>query len=273
MKKRFSNKIRVTIMSGDPFVRMSIHKLLATDWRTQVLNICSDPGSLSKTQSTIKQADFLVLDINPEDQSLYTTYLKRHGDKNWFFKNTVIITNQAQTFDKSLFTSHQVRGILIKNEIMFGLAWALDFAHRGYWVMSPGIENELVYRNIPLPHNHMVLRSDPSLYCFSPRQLEAIWLGIILGLDRRIIAREMDITEGTSYGLISAVYRRLGVDELLNGEAELEDYIPEQGTIKNALASAQSQVLASGSTHIRDKSELVFHLLTCPDLFRFSKGD
>ena len=273
MKKRFSDKIRVTIMSGDPFVLMSIHKLLATDWRTQVINICTNPASLSKTQTTLKPADFLVLDINPELQSLYITYLKNHSDKNWAFNNTLIITDQAQAIDKSVFTSRQVKGVLIKNEIMFGLAWALDFAQRGYWVMSPGIENELVYRKIPVPHKHIVLQSDPSFYCFSPRQLEAIWLGIILGLDRRIIAREMDITEGTSYGLISAVYRRLGVDELLNGEAELEDYIPEQGTIKNALASAQSQVLISGSTHIRDKSELVFHLLTCPDLIRFSKGD
>jgi DNA-binding NarL/FixJ family response regulator len=270
LENNSTRKIRVIVCSEDPFVKISIHHLLAMDWRTQVINVSSEPLTLFDQKSGTNHADILVLDVNSEQQIRSLDQVKQNSSKAIPAKMMVIITNHTRNIDTFLLMDPLIRGVLIKDEINFGLAWALDFAQRGYWVMSPSIQNEMHTRRVPIPNKSMVLRCSPSICGFSPRQIEAIWLGIVMGLDRRIIAREMDITEGTSYGLISAVYRRIGIDELLLGEADLEEYIPEQNTIRSALTSAQSQVLVSGSTHIKDKSELVFHLLTCPEIVEVS---
>jgi hypothetical protein len=98
------------------------------------------------------------------------------------------------------------------------------------------------------------------------RQEEVFWLGIILQLDHRTIAEELSITEGSSYGLISGLYRRLDIDTLLRGESSLREFIPEQNLLQETCEKIREEVKTSGTTHCRDKSELVFHLLTHPEI-------
>lgn len=89
-------------------------------------------------------------------------------------------------------------------------------------------------------------------------------LSFLFSLERGEIADEMGISLKWTYGLISEIYERLGLKELLSGEltyAELFSHYPQ------LLEDIQEQVrTAQSGNSVRNKETLAFHILTMPDI-------
>jgi DNA-binding NarL/FixJ family response regulator len=251
----------VILITEDPYTMAAVNRLLATDWRFQV---AEKHTSLTQclAHTRMRAGDGLIVIETDQPGDKHLERLRGKG-----FRGEIVLLTQGLSLRAFRgFHLETVNGVLIKKEIGYCLGWALDYCRQGYWVMSPGVSNWTASQPPSPRHKLMILSQPDHQYGLTPRQQEAFWLGIILGLDHRTMAEELSITEGSSYGLISAIYRRLDIDNLLRGESELEKFIPEEQTLASTCKEIQKEVRKTGSTHIRDKAELVFHLFTHPEI-------
>jgi hypothetical protein len=97
-----------------------------------------------------------------------------------------------------------------------------------------------------------------------PHEAEVARLALIFSMERREIADEINITTDWSYGLVSAIYKKLGAEEILSGEVKPEEYLGDHPLILKYFQQIISQV---GTSHKhRDMKTLAFHILTVPEV-------
>jgi hypothetical protein len=255
--------IRIILVSEDPFSSATLTLLLAKDWRTQVILSSRSFTDLLKNEHKIPAADILVADLQEnitafkEETLFYGSHVCSKA------KKVLLLSGQVRKLPKDALSIWD-GGILIKGEIGFCFAWALDYIRKGFWVMTPSVDVFFTQHTIRLPENRIVLSNQNFLLPLSKRQREAVILNIILGLDHQTLSDAMGITKGSSYGLISSIYDKLEISKLLIGENNIHDYIPPQTDIEVAVDRIRSTFIAQGSTEISQKTGLVFHILTCP---------
>jgi DNA-binding NarL/FixJ family response regulator len=259
----YTHPVKPTILiTDDPFTMASANLLLATDWRFQVVEKATTFDQwISQSSTSNTNSHILILaqeEINDSDL--------RKVQESAFKGKTVLLTGKRNLHSLRRIPAGTLNGVLVRQEIGYSLGWALDYACQGYWVTTPAALSWLPSQERAYFDSLMVLSQPAHPYDLTPRQEEAFWLGIILRLDHRTMAEELAITEGSSYGLISALYRRLDIDMLLRGESNLNEFIPQQEVLSDTYEKIQAEVKQSGTTHVRDKAELVFHLLTHPEI-------
>jgi hypothetical protein len=104
---------------------------------------------------------------------------------------------------------------------------------------------------------------------FSRRENELVRLGIIFNLAIRDIADELVLGAGWVSEIISTIYRKLGVREILTGEVPLDMYFTNEAVLtncKNIINRAKTKQADGKLRKAPWMSTLAFHLLTVPEI-------
>jgi hypothetical protein len=119
---------------------------------------------------------------------------------------------------------------------------------------------------MPLPSNKLILDGRKILPGFTDHQADVARMAIIFSLGRRDLADELKISEQWSYGLVSELYTKMGLKEILSGEVDLFSYIGESPIIRHHFEEILAQL--GSSNKARDLETLAYHVLTMPEILK-----
>jgi hypothetical protein len=156
-------------------------------------------------------------------------------------------------------------GYILKNEISYSLAWAIDIALSGKWVTTEGVRSLASALGYPLPHPCVVMDGRKTLQStLSRHQADVSRLAFLFSMERRELADELGIVEDWGYGLVSQIYEQLGVKDILNDEDALLSWFGDQPLI---MAHVQ-KIRAAGKNSMKahDLETLAFHIITMPEM-------
>jgi len=96
------------------------------------------------------------------------------------------------------------------------------------------------------------------------RQSEIARLAIIFSVGRRDLADELKISDQWSYGVVSELYEKLGLNELAQDKEEILTNLENDPMIKTHI----NEILADlgNSKKAKDLETLAFHILTLPEI-------
>jgi DNA-binding NarL/FixJ family response regulator len=260
--------IRVLIVEDDPYARDLMSLLLTRDWRTRVI------GEVANKQDLI---DFLSLGDSKVDVVVLDTEIP--DEPNLPFE-LAAMTREAPSPPAILYTATQARleplaqviknnrgGYVLKGELLYALASAVSLVAAGHCVITPGVE--VVTSLAALPGGTRIVDGRRQLTTFTPRENEIIRLAIIFNLAIRDMADELVLSRGWISEVVSIVYRKLGLREILAGEVPLDDYFDDEMVLAHCRKITQRGSKSGGADKFRKApwmSTLAFHLLTTPEI-------
>ncbi len=217
--------------------------------------------------------DLVLLDTEmPGDDFWLQRVVKTSEDHRKGLAVIFLGTNPDERILKRAIPSN-LKGYLLKDEICYSLAWAVALAAEGKWVMTDGIEKMFSGSKYFFPNNYVVLNGKNSTAYLSPHMGVAARLAFFFSMERREIADELDISEDWSYGLVSDLYKEIGMDELLSGETPPHEYLRSYKIISKHLDTIMTELekskigrKAGAPNKARDIETLAFHLLTLPEI-------
>ncbi len=260
--------IRVLIVEDDPFARDLMALLLTRDWRTQVIGEVGTHDDLEA---------FLADPTGPVDLILLDT--EKPNQPNWPFDIAESIRSAADP-PVILFTATQpnpqviqrlvregIGNYILKGDILYALASAVAYAASGQFVITPGVQQASPRK--AFPHGTVVIDGRRFATRLTQREKELVRLGNIFNLAIRDIADELVISPGWVSEILSTIYRKLGMREILTGEAPLEAYFEDESVLARC-----RRILARSHASRKDgefrkgpwMSTLAFHLLTIPEI-------
>lgn len=259
------NDIRVGILEDDIFSRNWMALLLVRDWRTRVVGEFGTQVELSTYLKEFKQAfDLLVLDVD-----------LIHGAMN-----IDDVCNSFSSYDRPVkilltgihpearivrqLSDSRICGYVLKHEIGFSLSWAITFAFEGEWVFTPGTYALATNLNYSQHKNKLILDGRKPLPGFTEHEANVARIAIIFSTGRRDLADELKISEQWSYGLVSELYEKMGLSDIIAGEVDLFSYIGESEIIRSHFEDIIEQL--GTSKKARDLETLAYHLLTMPEI-------
>lgn len=256
--------ILVSVMCDDVFARNWLTLLLVRDWRTRVVSeIRSGEDYMDHHENDFQAADFIVVDMDSYDEN---PGLIAALNEDIAAGHPVKVIAVGTEVEPRLFTrlkKEYLAGYLLKSELSFSIGWAVTFASEGQMVFTPTTYQAAWSANYEIPKEHIVLRSRrfPGI---TERQSEIARLAIIFSIGRRDLADELKISDQWSYGVVSELYEKLGLDRLAENEDGLHPYLEEDPVIKSHIDDILEE-LGDGKK-ARDIETLAFHLLTMPTI-------
>jgi hypothetical protein len=260
------NEFLIAIVEDDPFARNWMALLAARDWRTRVGGEFDEPLKiiplLHKKASMI---DLILMDTDiPGGESWIPQIL---GAISGLPHPPAILCTGIRAKPEVLGRlSHPCFvGYILKNEISYSLAWAIDAAMSGKWVVTEGVRSLAASMRFPLPHPCVVMDGRKTLQStLSHHQAEVSRLAFLFSMERKELADELGIVEDWSYGLVSQIYEQLGVKDILNDDDTLKSYFADQPLIMAHIARIRSE--GKGSVKAHDLETLAFHIITMPEM-------
>jgi DNA-binding NarL/FixJ family response regulator len=260
--------IRVLIVEDDPYARDLMSLLLTRDWRTRVVGEVANQEELDLfLRDDLVKADVVILDSEiPGEPGLHFTMAEiirsvTHPPKILY---TATQANRG-VLDKILHGS--CNGYILKQEILYALGTAVAMIDSGSCVVTPGIQQ--IAGRYALPNGTLILDGRRLTTNFSQRENELIRLGIIFNLAIRDIADELVIGAGWVSEIVSTIYRKLGIREILTGEVPLDMYFTDEHVLSHCKEITRRTKSGKDGSKIRKApwmSTLAFHLLTVPEV-------
>ena len=263
-----SKEIRVTIIEDDPYSRDLMAMLLARDWRTRVV---AELGSAQEVDKYLSQdqfkADIVILDT------------EMPGDQEWSFRITAalrsihdvpaILCTGTQVDLKVLrnFAAGDFEAYLLKSEILYCLGSAVSQILSGETLTTPSIWQASHARDLVFHSDVTVVDGASPVANFTAREKEIIRLGILFNLAHRDVADELIISPIWVSELVSNIYEKLGMREIVSGEYPVSDYFED-----TYVADRITDIIERSSDKNKTKklrktpwvSTLAFHMLTIP---------
>jgi DNA-binding NarL/FixJ family response regulator len=260
--------IRVLIIEDDPYARDLMSLLLTRDWRTRVVGEVADEGDLTLfLHDEMQKVDVVILDTEmPGDPGIPARLAEITRD---MVIPPKILYTGTQTNRDTLeeVMSGGCAGYILKQDILYALGAAVALTAGGSCVITPGIQQAA--QRFAFPNGTIILDGRKLTTNFSRRENELIRLGIIFNLAIRDIADELVLGAGWVSEIISTIYKKLGVREILTGEVPLDIYF----TNEMVLTHCQEIIKRASSRNPDGKlrkapwmSTLAFHLLTLPEV-------
>jgi len=260
--------LRVFVLDKDPFARSWAALLLARDWRT---HFAGEAGTIADMAHFIRdekvRVDLLILGadlaVTDQDYKDLREALLPLPRSPW-----VLLTGlQVDEGVLKRFAPPQFMGYLIKKEICDSLAWAAALAAAGEWVVTPAVQQAVFNSGITLAGKGVVLDGRQPAAGLTGREFEAARMAFLFSLERHDLADELNISKDWSYGLVSSIYKKLGLDEILAGTIDPSTFLGDNQLVLNHLRDIVSQL--NGSPKARDIETLAFHIFTMPEIERF----
>ncbi len=257
--------ILVAILEDDIFSRSWMALLLVRDWRTRLVGEFANQVELCEyLDDSPVNFGVLILDVDlfGETFSVDDICQSLAGEH----QDVKIMLTGVRPNARVLRQIHDERvcGYVLKDEVGYSLSWMIAFLAQGHWVMTPGTHRLAYQNNFWLPENKLILDGRKSLPGFTDHETEVARFAFIFSLGRRDLADELKISEQWSYGLVSEIYKKMGLGEILSGEQDLFSYIPESQIIREHFEDILEQL--GESTKARDMETLAYHLLTLPEI-------
>lgn len=282
----------VLLVEDDFYARHMLELLLRRDWRTRVVGEANAPADVARVLSEIHDdeltVDLILLDTDiPHDPNWLTETLNNLV-KHAPHKPILFIGMAPNSRVAKLFTQPYFAGYILKNEIRYSLAWAVSLAAEGHMVTTPGARNLL--ENVrPLPTGALILDGRNLIAAFSKLNAERARLALIFSMERQEIADELKKDDEYSYGIVSALFDAIGLNDVLLGEVQPEEYFGTHPVVLRhvnhaieAIKKAEVKALdksqkADGPKRrgkpakvkmakVKEKESLAFHLLTLPEI-------
>ena len=260
--------IRVLIVEDDPYARDLMSLLLTRDWRTRVVGEVANEGELSLfLRDEMSNVDVVILDTEiPGEPGLHFKFaeMTQTLPKPPEILYTATLANR-DVLEKIV--RRGCSGYILKQEILYALGTAVALIDSGTSVVTPGVRQ--IAGRYSLPDGTLILDGRRLTNNFSRRENELIRLGIIFNLAIRDIADELVIGAGWVSEIVSTIYRKLGIREILTGEVPLDMYFTDEAVLVHCKEITKRTTSDQPGTKIRKApwmSTLAFHLLTVPDI-------
>jgi DNA-binding NarL/FixJ family response regulator len=259
-------EFQIIILEDDPFARNWMSLLAARDWRTRVAGEFDQPVKIiSLLHKETPHIDLVLMDTDiPRGEDWIPQIL---GAVSGMKHPPAILCTGIKANPNILGRmSHPgFVGYILKNEIGYSLAWAIDIAMSGKWVVTEGVRALASDMRLPLPHPCMVLDGRKTVQSMLSRhQADVSRLAFLFSMERRELADELGIVEDWSYGLVSQVYEQLGVKDIINDDEALKSYFDEQPLILSHVKKIRES--GKGSIKAHDLETLAFHIITMPEM-------
>jgi DNA-binding NarL/FixJ family response regulator len=263
-------EFQIAIVEDDPFARNWMALLAARDWRTRIVGEFDQP---------LKVIPLLHQKAAVVDLILMDTDIP--GGENWIpqilgaisglkHPPAILCTGIRPNPDILGRLTHPCFvGYILKNEINFSLAWAVDIALSGKWVITEGVHSLASAMRFPIPCPCAILDGRKTLQStLTKRQADVSRLAFLFSMERRELADELGIVEDWSYGLVSQIYEQLGVKDVLTDDESLQAYFGNEPLIRAHV----EKIRAAGKSKVKahDMETLAFHLITMPEIVELS---
>jgi DNA-binding NarL/FixJ family response regulator len=266
------NEFLIAIVEDDPFARNWMALLAARDWRTRVGGEFDEPLKLIPLlHKKATHIDLVLMDTDIP------------GGENWIpeilgaisgmpHPPAILCTGIRANPDVLSRMSHPCFvGYILKDEIGFSLAWAIDIAMSGKWVITEGVRSLSSAVRYPIPCPCVVMDGRKTLQStLSRRQADVSRLAFLFSMERKELADELGIVEDWGYGLVSQIYEQLGVKDILTDDEALNSYFADQPLILAHIAKIREQ--GKGSVKAHDLETLAFHIITLPEIVELPAG-
>ncbi|MFZ3070345.1 MAG: hypothetical protein WA110_04390 [Anaerolineaceae bacterium] len=257
-----SRDILVTIMGDDVFARNWMSLLLVRDWRTRVVSeITCEEDYRAFRETHMSKVDMLLVDLDSfsENPGIISGINEMHKEE--MPVKVLCIGTRIEPRVFARVKSEVFRGYILKDEIVSSLAWAITFAAEGKVVFTPGTLEAAYRANYAMPNNRIVIkgRTIPGL---TDRQEEIARLAIIFSIGRRDLADELKISDQWSYGMVSELYTKLGLEDIFSGDMDPYRFVGDDPVIRLHIDEILEEL--GDSKKARDLETLAFHLLTMP---------
>ncbi len=260
--------IRVLIIEDDPYARDLMSLLLTRDWRTRVVGEVYGEKELELfLTDELQTVDVVIIDTEiPGEPGLplklaALTQQMPHPPKI-LYTGTLA---KREVLDEIIHS--QCSGYVLKQDILYALGAVVAAVYNDTCVISPGIHKSA--GRYAFPTGTLILDGRRLTTKFSRRENELIRLGIIFNLAIRDIADELVLGAGWVSEIISTIYRKLGVREILTGEVPLDMYFTDEAVLEHCRAITQRATSNQPGGKLRKApwmSTLAFHLLTVPEI-------
>lgn len=260
------NEFLIAIVEDDPFARNWMALLAARDWRTRLAGEFDEP--LKIIPLLHKKASYVDLVLMDTDIP---------GGENWIpeilgaisglpHPPAILCTGIRADPDVLGRLSHPCFvGYILKNEIGYSLAWAIDIAMNSKWVITEGVRSLASAMRFPIPHPCVVMDGRKTLQStLSKRQADVSRLAFLFSMERHELADELGIVEDWGYGLVSQIYEQLGVKDILTDDEAEQSYFADQPLILAHIKKIRSEGKNSVKAH--DLETLAFHIITMPEM-------
>jgi DNA-binding NarL/FixJ family response regulator len=257
--------ILVSILSDDLFSLNWMSLLIVRDWRTRVFTEGEliDPLQVNEVE-TIQHVDVVVADIDSfvQNSNLFTN-LNKYLTEN----PSLIVVGVGSRIEPRFFQripSNNIGGYLLKSEISSSLGWAVSFAYKGSLIFTPGAHQAAFAQGYSSTKPIRVVKSRnyPGM---TDRQSEIARLAIIFSVGRRDLADELKISDQWSYGVVSELYEKLGLNDLADDKDAIFSSLENDPIMKIHIDEILAEL--GTSKKARDLETLAFHILTLPEIW------
>jgi len=193
--------ISVVIVDDHAIMRGELRTLFDDEKSVAVIGEASD-GIEAIARISMLEPDIVLMDVALPGQNgvAAAAALKRTG-----LKSKVILFTSA--LDDNLYLQEAIEagviGYLLKDVSKTELLWAIESAHRGAPVFHPAIQKKLI---------RLAAGGRPPHEDLTPREID-ILKEIARGKSNKVIAHDLNLTEGTVKGYVSVVLSKLGVED------------------------------------------------------------
>lgn len=264
-------EIKVVIVEDDFYSRNMMELLLRRDWRTRVAAEVDSPNELSNLLKEFEQhheqVNLVLIDTDiPRNQRWLPNVLKVIQQTS--FQPAILFTSAIPdpTVIRML-EQPNVVGYVLKDEIRYSLAWAIWLANQQRRVVTTGV-HALMETPSLLREDLLILDGRQSIAALSEIDQRRSRMVFIFSMERHELADEESISDEYSNGVVSDLYEKIGLNDLLStkNQTELPDYFGDHPAVLRHLEAALKTLETTGAKKVRDKETLAFHLLTLPEI-------
>lgn len=256
--------ILVSILSDDLFSMNWMSLLIVRDWRTRVFTEGELINPLEEQEfESIQHVDVVVADL---DSFVQNTNLFSNLNRYLAENPTLLVVGVGSRIEPLFFQripTRNIGGYLLKSEISSSLGWAVSFVYEGLLVFTPGAHQTAFSHGFFSTKPERIIKSRvyPGM---TERQSEIARLAIIFSVGRRDLADELKISDQWSYGVVSELYEKLGLNELAHDKDDILAYLENDAMIKIHIDEILAEL--GNSKKARDLETLAFHILTLPEI-------
>jgi DNA-binding NarL/FixJ family response regulator len=257
---------RVLIVEDDPFAENWMALLLARDWRTRVISEAGGVDEMLKaTQAGDEKPNFILLNVDLLTSAHVGDQLAPLAPPPTAALSTplpVLLVGKSAETAARISPFPGFCGYILKSEIQYSLSWAVALASPDEWVVTPGVVPHL--RRPRLPTRALVLDGRKSVHHLTEHEVEVARMALIFSMERRELSDEIKISADWSYGLVSSIYHKLGLEEILSGDVDPAEYLGKAFAENPRFQETLHQ--AAKSRKKNDLETLAFHILCMPDI-------
>lgn len=257
--------VRVLILEDDPFARNWMSMLAARDLRTRVIGEIDEPSKLiSFLERSAERIDLILLDTDIPSGEDWIPRIRETLKSINRFPRILCTGITANPRVLSQLKDPFFIGYVLKEEIRNSLAWAISLAEDGNWIITDSIQALASSIDFPLPRPCFVLEGRYAVQNLTPHQAHVARLAFLFSMERRDLADELGVTEDWGYGLVSAIYEKIGLKDILAKDTNLDDYLGNHSLLTSYFEKIKEE--SEGTGKARDMETLAFHLLTMPEM-------